>query len=117
MGGGDEAGRLRRVKIRCIGAERHEPEQGVTNVSRRLAALTAAMGVLAAVLVTGAGVRTVMHTSRAPRLLTEGIAAQPCAPQDVIIVPVHRNVRYDGASSVLLPAAPATGSRTLLAPS
>ena len=71
-------------------------------------ALTAAVAVLAAVLVTGAGVRTVMHTSRAPRLLTEGIAAQPCAPQDVIIVPVHREVRYDGASSVLLPAARAT---------
>ncbi len=71
-------------------------------------ALTAAVGMLAAVLVTGAGVRTVMHVSRAPRLLTEGIAAQPCAPQDVIIVPAHRDVRYDGASSVLLPAVGAT---------
>jgi hypothetical protein len=71
-------------------------------------ALTAAVAVLAAVLVTGAGVHMVMHTPRAPRLLTEGIAAQPCAPQDVIIVPAHREVRYDGASSVLLPAARAT---------
>ena len=76
-------------------------------------ALTAAVGVLAAVLVTGAGVRTVMHTSRAPRLLTEGIAAQPCAPQDVIIVPVHRDVRYDGASGVLLPAAGAAPGCTV----
>ncbi len=76
-------------------------------------ALTAAVGVLAAVLVTGAGVRTVMHTSRAPRLLTEGIAALPCAPQDVIIVPVHRDVRYDGASSVLLPAAGAAPGCTV----
>ena len=65
--------------------------------------LTAAVAVLAAVLVTGAGVREAMHTSRAPALLTEGIAADPCAPQDVIVVPAHRDAGYDGDSSVLRP--------------
>ena len=58
--------------------------------------------VLAAVLVSGAGVRRVMHTSRAPALLTEGIAADPCASQNVIIVPAHRDVHYDGDDSSVL---------------
>ena len=44
--------------------------------------LTAAVAVLAAVLAAGAGVREATHTSRAPTLLTEGIAADPCAPQE-----------------------------------
>ena len=43
-----------------------------------------------------------MHTSRAPVLLTEGIAADPCAPQNVIIVPAHRDVHYDGDDSSVL---------------
>jgi len=69
---------------------------------RRLASLTTAVAVLTGALVTGAGVRQAMHTSRAPALLTEGIAASPCAPQDVIIVPAHREVRYDDGTSTLL---------------
>jgi glucoamylase len=64
--------------------------------------LTAAVALLAGVLVTGAGVRHAIHISRAPALLTEGIAADPCAPQNVIIVPAHRNVRYDNAESSVL---------------
>ena len=64
-------------------------------------ALTAAVAVIAAVLVTGAGA---LRTSRAPALLTEGIAADPCAPQRVVIVPARHGARWDGdASDVLLP--------------
>ena len=73
---------------------------------RRLVRLTAVWAplaaILATVLVTGAGVRRVMPTSRAPGLLTEGIAADPCAPQNVIIVPAHRDVHYDGDDSSVL---------------
>ena len=99
QGGGP--GTARRLGFSFISAERHEPEQAATNVARRLVGLTAAVAVLAAVLAAGAGVREATHTSRAPTLLTEGIAADPCAPQDVIIVPAHRDVRYDGDSSAL----------------
>jgi glucoamylase len=74
------------------------------------------VAVLATLLVAGAGVRQAMRTARAPALLTQGIAADPCAPQHVIIVPAHRDVRYDGDSSVLLtgsgPAAPGGGPAT-----
>ena len=64
-----------------------------------------AVAVLTAALVAGTGVRQATHTFRAPALLTEGIAASPCAPQDVIIVPAHRDVRYDDGTSVLLTSA------------
>ncbi len=70
--------------------------------------LAAAVAVLTAMLVTGAGVRQAVHADRTPALLTEGIAASPCAPQRVIIVPPHRDARYDGDASVLL-----TGSGSL----
>ena len=69
---------------------------------RLTAAWALLAAILAAVLVTGAGVRRVMPTSRAPALLTEGIAADPCAPQNVIIVPAHRDVHYDGDDSSVL---------------
>ena len=69
--------------------------------------MAAAVAVLTAMLVTGAGVRQATHADRTPALLTEGIAASPCAPQHVIIVPPHRDVRYEGNASVLL-----TGSGT-----
>ncbi len=73
-------------------------------------ALTAAVAVIATVLVTAAGAGKARHTSRAPALLTEGIAVNPCAPQDVIVVPAHRAARYnDAASSVLLSSKAAAG--------
>lgn len=65
------------------------------------ATVAVAVAVLAAGL-TGTGFRGAAHISPAPISLTEGIAADPCAPQDVIAVPAHRNVSYDGNSSVLL---------------
>ena len=74
--------------------------------------MTAAVAVLSAMLVTGAGVRQAAHADRTPELLTEGIAASPCAPQRVIIVPPRRDARYDGDTSVLLArsGSPAGGS-------
>lgn len=60
------------------------------------------MAVLTAVLATGAGIRQAAPANRAPALLTEGIAASPCAPHNVIIVPAHRDARDDDVSSVLL---------------
>ena len=50
-----------------------------------------------------------MQEVRAPALLTEGIAADPCAPQNVIIVPAHRDVRYDGDDSSVLSTGPGPG--------
>ena len=109
------------ARIRSIRAKRHN--RGITsaNIVRRLVRLTAAWALLAAilavVLVTGAGVWRVMPTSRAPALLTEGIAADPCARQNVIIVPAHRDVHYDGNDTSVLstgsgPAAGRGGSAT-----
>ena len=101
-----QEGAGQRLGFRFIRAKRHNRGRAAANVVRRLVRLTAAWALLAAilavVLVTGAGVRRVMHTSRAPALLTEGIAADPCAPQKVIIVPAHRDARYDGDDSSVL---------------
>ncbi len=91
--------------------QRNEPEQAATNVARRLVALTAAVAVIAAVLVTAAGAGKARHTSRAPALLTEGIAVNPCTPQDVIVVPAHRAARYDDAASSVLLAGSKTAAR------
>ena len=96
------------ARIGFIRAKRHNWGRSAANVVRRLVRLAAAWAllaaILAAVLVTGAGVRRVTPTSRAPALLTEGIAADPCAPQNVIIVPAHRDVHYDGDDSSVLSA-------------
>jgi hypothetical protein len=57
---------------------------------------------LVATALTGAGHRGYPHHSPAPVSLTEGIAVEPCAPDQVIAVPPGRDVSYDGEDSALL---------------
>ncbi|HEY0719037.1 MAG TPA: glycoside hydrolase family 15 [Streptosporangiaceae bacterium] len=57
---------------------------------------------LVATALTGAGYRGHPHHSPAPVSLTEGIAVDPCAPDQVVAVPPGRDVSYDGDDSLLL---------------
>jgi hypothetical protein len=73
----------------------------VPPLARALAAVTVVAAVLATAL-TGAGYRGHPHHSPAPVSLTQGIAVDPCASQQVVAVPPHRDVSYDADDSVLL---------------
>lgn len=72
-------------------------------------AVTVVAAVLATAL-TGAGYQGHPHYSPAPVSLTQGIAVDPCASQQVIAVPPDRAVSYDADDSALLAGQCAAGT-------